>query len=156
CYRDWSSDVCSSDLELLAKETLLDAIWRDTHVTESSLSRAVAVLRDALGEDAHSPQFIETAPRRGYRFIGAVTAEESHVRYHVLFGPQDFILAPGENIIGRSPDVAVYIKSPQVSRHHARIITSSAGATIEDLGSTNGTVVRGQPANHPTALHNDD
>ena len=50
----------------------------------------------------------------------------------------------GEHLIGRDGDVTVWLESPSVSRHHARIRISGAEATIEDLGSKNGTYMRGE------------
>ena len=57
---------------LVRKEELLDALWPDTHVGETSLSRAVSTLRTLLGDDAKSPRYIETVARRGYRFLAEV------------------------------------------------------------------------------------
>jgi eukaryotic-like serine/threonine-protein kinase len=54
---------------LVGKRELLDQVWGDTFVTENVLSRAVAQLRNALGDDAKEPRYIETVPTRGYRFI---------------------------------------------------------------------------------------
>jgi DNA-binding winged helix-turn-helix (wHTH) protein/tetratricopeptide (TPR) repeat protein len=58
---------------LVTKDELLDAVWRDLHVTESSLSVSINAVRLALGDDPKSPRFIETVTRRGYRFIAPVT-----------------------------------------------------------------------------------
>ena len=55
--------------ELLSKQELMDAVWPDTVVTESSLNQAVRELRKALGDDARSPRFIETVHRRGFRLL---------------------------------------------------------------------------------------
>ena len=54
---------------LLEKDELIKMLWPDTFVEEGSLSNNIFLLRKALGED---PAFIETVPRRGYRFVGAV------------------------------------------------------------------------------------
>lgn len=59
--------------ELVTKDELLDAVWSDLHVSESSLSVAMNALRSALGDDRLSPHYIETVTRRGYRFIATVT-----------------------------------------------------------------------------------
>jgi DNA-binding winged helix-turn-helix (wHTH) protein/TolB-like protein/Tfp pilus assembly protein PilF len=58
---------------LIEKEELLQALWPDSIVEESNLSVNVSALRKALGENPARPQFIETVPRRGYRFVAAVT-----------------------------------------------------------------------------------
>ena len=60
---------------LVTKEELLDAVWKDTFVTPNVLTRVVAQLRKALGDDADEPRIIETVARRGYRFVAAVTVE---------------------------------------------------------------------------------
>lgn len=57
---------------LLDKEELLQKVWPDSFVEEANLSVNISVLRRALGEVAGETQFIETVPRRGYRFIAAV------------------------------------------------------------------------------------
>jgi DNA-binding winged helix-turn-helix (wHTH) protein/Tol biopolymer transport system component len=54
---------------LLEKDDLISMLWPDTFVEEGSLTNHIFLLRKALGED---PAFIETVPRRGYRFVGAV------------------------------------------------------------------------------------
>jgi len=57
---------------LVSKEELLDAVWKDTFVTANVLTRAVAQLRKAIGDDAREARYIETATKRGYRFIAPV------------------------------------------------------------------------------------
>jgi eukaryotic-like serine/threonine-protein kinase len=57
---------------LLTKEELMKAIWPDTYVEEASLAQNISVLRKTLGEGAGEHQFIETVPRRGYRFLVTV------------------------------------------------------------------------------------
>jgi len=59
--------------ELVSKDELLDAVWPNLHVTESSLSVSINAVRLALGDDARAPRYIETATRRGYRFIAPVS-----------------------------------------------------------------------------------
>jgi DNA-binding winged helix-turn-helix (wHTH) protein len=58
---------------LVAKDELLDALWRDTFVTPNVLTRAVAQVRKALGDEAGDARYIETLAKRGYRFIAPVT-----------------------------------------------------------------------------------
>lgn len=56
---------------ILDKEELLQKIWPDTFVEEVSLAKKISVLRKTLGEDLAHP-YIETIPRRGYRFVASV------------------------------------------------------------------------------------
>ena len=58
---------------LVRKQELLDAVWPDAMVTENALTRAVGLLRKALGEDSQVPRYIETVPTAGYRFIANVS-----------------------------------------------------------------------------------
>jgi DNA-binding winged helix-turn-helix (wHTH) protein len=60
--------------ELVTREELRERLWpADTFVDfEHSINTAIKKLREALGDDAERPDFIETLPRRGYRFIGPV------------------------------------------------------------------------------------
>ena len=58
--------------QLLEKETLLAALWPGLIVEENSLSQMVSALRRALNDDAQSSTFLQTVPRRGFRFISPV------------------------------------------------------------------------------------
>jgi DNA-binding winged helix-turn-helix (wHTH) protein/predicted ATPase len=58
--------------QLVTKEKLLDAVWPETFVGEAVLKVAIRQIREALADDPKSPRFIETAHRRGYRFIGQI------------------------------------------------------------------------------------
>ena len=57
------------------RETLLDEVWERRFVNEEVLSRAIADLRAALGDDAKAPRYIETLPKVGYRFLAEVREE---------------------------------------------------------------------------------
>ncbi len=63
--------------------------------------------------------------------------------YRVVWGRREITLDPGDNLIGRDPDAVVWIDDDSVSRRHARISIGEEGATIEDLGSKNGTWIHG-------------
>ena len=57
----------------MSKQELLSAVWPDVFVGDAVLKGTIRELRKALGDDSHEPRFIETAHRRGYRFIPQVT-----------------------------------------------------------------------------------
>src|ERR1044071_5467676 len=61
--------------QLVTKQQLLDAVWPDTYVGDAVLKDIIRQIREALRDEVKSPQFIETAHRRGYRFIGQVREE---------------------------------------------------------------------------------
>lgn len=63
---------------LVTKEELLDAVWRDSYVTDAVLKVCVREIRKALQDDAGSPRIIETLHRRGYRFIAPIQETLHH------------------------------------------------------------------------------
>lgn len=62
---------------LVTRDEILDVLWAGTFVTPNALTRVVAQLRRALGDEAQEARYIETVPRRGYRFIAPVVVDET-------------------------------------------------------------------------------
>jgi len=60
---------------IVSKQSLMDVAWKDAHVSETSLTEAVGLIRQALGDDSQKPEFIQTVHRRGYRFVAAIATE---------------------------------------------------------------------------------
>ena len=61
---------------MVSKQELIDAVWPDAHVDENNIAQNISVLRKALA--AFSPdEYVQTLPRRGYRFVGAVTEDSA-------------------------------------------------------------------------------
>src|SRR5438105_487337 len=58
---------------LVEKEKLIETVWPDSFVDENNLNRSISTLRKVLGE----PRYIETVPKRGYRFIAPVTEAQA-------------------------------------------------------------------------------
>jgi len=59
--------------DVVTRRTLRERLWPDSHAAYGhGLNTAVNKLRDLLGDSAQSPRFVETLPRRGYRFIAPV------------------------------------------------------------------------------------
>lgn len=67
---------------VVPKRELLDTLWPDTFVTESSIQRAVSLARAALGESG--PALIQTYPRQGYRFVGEIKTGRRSTRRAML------------------------------------------------------------------------
>ncbi len=63
--------------ELVERRQLIDTVWATEFISATILTRAIAELRNALGDDARKPSFIETIHRRGYRLIAPIEAEVS-------------------------------------------------------------------------------
>src|SRR5882757_9926377 len=57
---------------LVTQEELLEAVWPETYVQPEILRKYILELRKVLGDDPKSPRFIETLPKRGYRFLAAL------------------------------------------------------------------------------------
>jgi DNA-binding winged helix-turn-helix (wHTH) protein/TolB-like protein/Flp pilus assembly protein TadD len=64
--------LVENDGRIVPKDDLMKKVWPHTFVEEGNLTQNVSLLRKALGESASGPQFIETVPRRGYRFVAPV------------------------------------------------------------------------------------
>src|SRR6266478_6166508 len=65
----------------LDKDALMKELWPDTFVEEANLAQHISLLRKALGERPNEPQYIETIPRRGYRFMAKVSEiPDGHAR----------------------------------------------------------------------------
>lgn len=158
-------------LELLAlrrpnavsKEEIHRHLWPDSFVADGNLANLVAELRDALGEDARSQRILRTVQRFGYAFSGdaepetqAPRPEAANVVFKLVWGDREILLQDGENILGREREAIAWVDVHSVSRRHARIVVSGDGATLEDLGSKNGTFLRGQAVESPSALHDGD
>ncbi len=158
--------VCLADLhgELATKQHLIDTVWQTEFVSENALTHVIAELRNALGDDAQHPRYIETIPRRGYRLLARVTIHEGapvstpapSLRFRLTSDDNEFPLAEGENAIGRGPDATVRIDDPEVSRRHATITIDGDAATLQDMGSKNGTFLRGERVVEPARLANAD
>ena len=63
--------------QVVARQDLLDGVWKDAFVTDTSLAEAVSFLRQALGDDPQAPRYIQTVHRRGYRFLAPLTETRS-------------------------------------------------------------------------------
>lgn len=60
---------------VVSKQALIDAVWQDAAVGETSLTEAVGILRHTLGDSAQDPTYIQTLHRRGYRFVAPLRVE---------------------------------------------------------------------------------
>jgi DNA-binding winged helix-turn-helix (wHTH) protein len=142
---------------VIAPRNLIDAVWEGRIVAESALSRTVAGLRRALGDDAREPRYVETIPRRGYRLVGKVTAlevapAEQETQCVVLLPDGMARLGQGRHVLGRGSTADVVVEGAKVSRRHASLTVDGAQVVLEDLGSKHGTWVDGRPVTAPVTL----
>ena len=148
---------------VVARHRIRDRLWPGTFVAESTLATVVSEVRSALGEDAKKPAFLRTVHGVGFAFCGEAAESRSGrstagpaTGYRLVLGDREVALDQGENVLGRVEDGVVWLESPTVSRRHARILVTGGQAILEDLGSKNGTFVRGRRITAPTVLTDGD
>jgi len=133
----------------VSKGQIHERLWPGTFVSDSTLTSLVTDIRTAIRDEARKGRLVRTVHRFGYAFSGVAqemretspVAERGSI-YWLVQGRQRIQLEAGETIIGRDPCAAVFLDDRSVSRQHARIVVSPEGATLEDLGSKNGTYLR--------------
>ena len=138
-----SREPAQSPLE----EQIHEKLWPGTFISDSTLTSLLVEVRDVIGDEARHPLYVRTVHRFGYAFCGRRRGGERRGRAGparrwscwVLQRGKRTALAPGETLIGRDPAAVLLIDDPSVSRRHARILVADGSATLEDLGSKNGT-----------------
>jgi DNA-binding winged helix-turn-helix (wHTH) protein len=150
--------------DVVRKEELHARIWPDTYVVDANLNVLIGEIRRTLDDKALRPRFIRTAHGVGYAFCGDAVAVDvppsrvSAARVWLVWKDRTFVLAEGENIVGRDPHCGVWLDASGVSRQHASILvdTASQRAALTDLDSTNGTFVKGAAVVEPRRLVDGD
>jgi DNA-binding winged helix-turn-helix (wHTH) protein len=144
---------------VVSKTAMRDTLWPSTFISESGLATTVNAVRQALGDDARRPRFVRTVRGFGYAFC-AEAGESSRVsragKPRLILEGREIALAEGENLLGRAEDAAAWIDAETVSRRHARIVVSGGRAMLEDLGSKNGTFLKGEKVSAAVALSDGD
>jgi DNA-binding winged helix-turn-helix (wHTH) protein len=146
----------------LAKKELQERLWPRTFVSDHNLARLVFAIRTLIGDRAREPVYIRTIHGYGYAFTGDVTelpsraTDRRDTEYRLIWGEREFDLFPGENVMGRDPESAIWIDRDSVSRRHARIVLSGDTAILEDLGSKNGTSLSGRRIAAPERVSSGD
>ena len=81
--------LASRPAEPVTRDELLTAVWGERAATDEPLTRVIAELRHALGDDARHPRYIETIPKRGYRLlVSPTTLEDESVSWTSKPGQQ--------------------------------------------------------------------
>ena len=108
--------------QVVSKEELMKRVWPDTFVEEGNLTQNISLLRKALGESPGGVQFIETVPRRGYRFVATINENSSDAAEDVpAFVPMNSAEIP----------VPVAVSSPARRRTPAFVL--AAGLVITSI-----------------------
>src|SRR5262245_12845451 len=112
---------------VVTKDELIERVWPDSFVEQNNLAQNISALRKALGEGTDGVRYIDTVPKRGYRFIAPVTAYEVTIDQDVAKGP------------------------PQLSGPGGGFVTSHTATMGAAAGAATGHMTPGQPADVPTA-----
>ena len=149
--------------EAVAKTELLRCLWPDSFVSDASLHNLVAEVRAALGDSPRAARYIRTIPRYGYAFHGDARPagpvdlpRPGPPGARLVSRHGEWPLLEGPNVVGRDRDCAVRANAATLSRRHARIVVTNGEATVEDLGSKNGTRVNGERVTQAVALKESD
>ena len=142
---------------VVPKGELHERLWPESYVSEATLTGLVKEVRRAIDAPGASSR-IRTAHGVGYAFAIAPADDRaaSSTRHWLLVAGRPVALTPGENLIGRDPRATVCLDYAGVSRRHARVTLDDRGATLEDLGSKNGTRVGDGALNGAVLLENGD
>src|SRR5262245_10190417 len=111
----------------LSKSALQERLWPRTFVLEKNLVNLIAEIREALDDDAKHPRFVHTARRFGYAFRcvtskGPIADPNGRIdaRFRLAWPGGRAALIGGEYVLGRDPDLELFLDAPDVSRRHAR------------------------------------
>jgi DNA-binding winged helix-turn-helix (wHTH) protein len=148
----------------VSKDEIFKQLWPEVFVTENNLATLISDLRTTLGDDPRSPQFIRTVYGFGYAFAGVATElametaspAPTQSGWKLVQQGREIPLQHGPNIVGRSGDGVIVLDFPTISRHHARVTITGDQASVEDLGSKNGTWVGTNAVSGVCALKNGD
>jgi DNA-binding winged helix-turn-helix (wHTH) protein/ActR/RegA family two-component response regulator len=109
--------------QIVTKDDLRTTVWGGTHVSDTVFRVCVQEIREALGDTAATSQFLQTLPRRGYRFVARVTAEGAT---HVVSGRE----AALARVVGRDTEVAelnALLARAEAGDRRIVFVTGSAG-----------------------------
>src|SRR4029453_19222327 len=104
--------------QVVSKETLLDAVWPNTAVTEGVLKTCLGQIRRVLGETARAPQYIATLHPRGYRFVAPVVAYTEAVPASTAGPPLATPELPHHAVAARTPALS----PPAAERRHLTVL----------------------------------
>jgi DNA-binding winged helix-turn-helix (wHTH) protein len=147
----------------LSKADIHEHIWPATFVSDDSLAKLITEIRHGIGDGARDARLVRTVHGFGYAFTDAVEeirgtepVEAVGLRCWLRWEGRELLIQKHKTIIGRDPGVDVQLESPRISRQHAQVVIDGSRALLEDLGSKNGTVLRGQRITTPTPLAHGD
>jgi predicted ATPase len=145
---------------LVTREEILEALWPDTYVNPEGLRKYIQEIRKVLGDRPDKPEFIETLPKRGYRFVAPIIEEG-------IATPLDLPSHEATMIVGREPALTELDRCLSKALRGQRQIVFVTGepgigktalidefqrqavAKVVDLGSARGQCVEGYGGKEP-------
>ena len=127
---------------LVTRQELMDTVWGDTVISESALTKAVARLRRALGDDSATHRYLETVRSRGYRFVSNVEeigrqdgADSATGKTRARTASQGIVAAAGAAVVLTVLTVLTvfWLRTPQVETSQAEAIGSLAVLPLRNL-----------------------
>src|SRR5262245_28609979 len=110
---------------LLEKDELMKAVWPDTIVEEVNLANNISILRKTIGENGR--QFIETAPKRGYRFVAEVRELDEGGAERVI---QELSMADGDAIAETRPALDAALPVREIKRRKRGLAVAIAASLV--------------------------
>lgn len=137
----------------VSKEEIQQVLWPRTTVAETSLTTLVRDLRLKVRQKGRGGP-IRTVHGFGYALedVPGVPAPAPRL----VRGRTEILVASSELVLGREPGRPGFIDDASVSRRHARLLWNDEGVVLTDLGSKNGTYVRGVRISKPVTLKDGD
>jgi predicted ATPase/DNA-binding winged helix-turn-helix (wHTH) protein len=127
--------------QLVTKDALLEAVWPETAVSEAVVTVAMRALRRVLGDQAHTPRFIETVHGRGYRFVAPVSTLEAPG-------------GPGREEVPRRFPSATFRRPPHFVGRDAALAQLAQWWTLARQGTRQVVAIAGEAGIGKTALVN--
>lgn len=100
---------------IISRDELLDKVWNVTNVTDVRISRAISILRGALGDDANKPTYILTIPKSGYKFI-AFNSDSDKYDIPTRRRPNRFYLAAAFSVVALALGGSFFMGMTQPSK----------------------------------------
>jgi DNA-binding winged helix-turn-helix (wHTH) protein/tetratricopeptide (TPR) repeat protein len=125
---------------LVMQEEILEALWPDTYVNPEGIRKYVLEIRKVLGDRPQQSRFIETVPKRGYRFLAKVTEERI---FDEGVSPAPFTSTVTDNVVGREAEfgeLAERLESARLGSREVVFVTGEAGigkTTLADIFEKN-------------------
>jgi class 3 adenylate cyclase/predicted ATPase/tRNA A37 threonylcarbamoyladenosine biosynthesis protein TsaE len=129
--------------QVVSKETLLEAVWPNTAVTEGVLKTCLGQIRQVLGETARAPQYIATLHRRGYRFVAPVVEYTETVPASAAVSPLETPDLPHHSEVEARPTA---LSPPAAERRHLTVLCC-------DLAGAMALAERPDPEEYREVLH---